>query len=97
MGSRESGAKAVSSDHPTDFKGDIASAIREAIVASIADAQVTVNSPSGGHYELSVVSTVFAGKNMLQSQRLVLSAIAPLMKGDRAPVHAIDTLKTRVP
>lgn len=87
----------MSSDHPTDFQGDIKDAIRTAIVAQMADAVVTVSSASGGHYEINVVSTQFAGKNMLQSQRLVLSAIAPLMKGDRAPVHAVDSLKTRVP
>jgi hypothetical protein len=34
---------------------------------------------------------------MLESQRLVYSAIAHLMKGDLAPVHAVDKLKTRVP
>ena len=31
---------------------------------------------------------------MLESQRLVYSAITHLMKGDMAPVHAIDSLKT---
>jgi acid stress-induced BolA-like protein IbaG/YrbA len=87
----------MSSDHPTDFKGDVFAAIREAVLAHLPDAQITVSSASGGHFELDVVSSAFAGKNMLQSQRLVLSSIAPLMKGERAPVHAIDTLKTRTP
>jgi acid stress-induced BolA-like protein IbaG/YrbA len=40
---------------------------------------------------------VFAGKNMLESQRLVYSAITHLMAGDMAPVHAVDSLKTRTP
>ena len=97
MGSRENGAEKMSSDHPTDFQGDIPAAIRNAILVQIPDAQVSVSSASGGHYELAVVSAAFEGKNMLQSQRLVLSSIAMLMKGDRAPVHAIDSLKTRVP
>jgi stress-induced morphogen len=44
-----------------------------------------------------VVSAAFAGLGMLESQRLVYSAIAHLMKGDLAPVHAVDKLKTRVP
>jgi stress-induced morphogen len=44
-----------------------------------------------------VVSTVFAGKSMLESQRLVLSAIKHLINGERAPVHAVDALTTRVP
>lgn len=44
----------------------------------------------GGHFTLSVVSPVFAGQSMLNQQRLVLGAITHLMKGDRAPVHAVD-------
>lgn len=82
------------SDHPTDFQGSITDAITQAIQSAMADAKVEVNG-GGGHYSISVVSTAFAGKNMLESQRLVYSAIAHLMKGDRAPVHAVDSLKTR--
>ena len=52
---------------------------------------------SGGHFELRVISNAFAGKNTLARQRLVLGAIAHLMKGDGAPVHAIDVLETRTP
>jgi stress-induced morphogen len=67
-----------------------------AILATIPGAAVEVGPGSGGgHFTVNVVSPVFAGKSMLESQRLVLSAIAPLMKGDGAPVHAIDSLKTR--
>ncbi len=81
------------SHHETDFTGSVSDAIRDAIVAAIPDAIVTVGG-SGGHYTIEVVSPVFEGKSMLQSQRLVLTAIAPLMKGDRAPVHAVDSLRT---
>jgi stress-induced morphogen len=52
---------------------------------------------SGGHFEIRVVSASFAGKNTLAKQRLVFSAIAHLMKGDGAPVHAIDKLETVAP
>ncbi|HXX48705.1 MAG TPA: BolA family protein [Myxococcota bacterium] len=52
---------------------------------------------SGGHFEIRVTSSAFAGKNTLARQRLVLGAIAQLMKGDGAPVHAIDVLETRAP
>jgi hypothetical protein len=31
---------------------------------------------------------------MVESHRLVYSAIAPLMKGSAPPVHAVDSLKT---
>lgn len=81
------------SHHETDFTGNIHDAIRDAIVATIPDALVTVGG-SGGHFTIEVVSPVFEGKSMLQSQRLVLGAIAHLMKGDRAPVHAVDSLRT---
>lgn len=84
------------SDHPTDFQGSIPDAIREAIVKTIADAKVEV-AGGGGHYTISVVSAAFAGKSMLENHRLVMGAIAHLMKGDRAPVHAVDTLKTKAP
>lgn len=75
----------------------IESQIQSAILTKIPDAVVDVAPGSGGHYSLSVVSPVFAGKSMLESQRLVLGAIAHLMQGSTAPVHAIDSLKTRVP
>lgn len=84
------------SDHPTNFQGSIPDAVREAIVAKIPDAQVAVQG-GGGHFTIEVVSTVFAGKGMLESQRLVLGSIKHLMAGDGAPVHAVDTLKTRTP
>jgi acid stress-induced BolA-like protein IbaG/YrbA len=83
------------SHHPTDFQGSITDAIREAIVAAIADADVLV-SGGGGHYSIEVTSAAFAGKNRVESQRLVYSAIAHLMRGDMAPVHAVDTLRTHV-
>ena len=45
--------------------------------------------------KLSVTSPEFTGKSMLASQRLVYGAIAHLMSGDRAPIHAVDTLTTK--
>ena len=84
------------SHHHTDFKGSVLDAIKDAIVAKIDDAEVEVNG-GGGHFTISVVSNAFEGKNMLQSQRLVYSAITHLMAGDSAPVHAVDKLVTRVP
>ena len=83
------------SDHPTDFKGSVTDAIKAAIVAQIPDAKVEA-SGGGGHFTIEVVSPVFEGKNTLQSQRLVLGAIKHLMAGELAPIHAVDSLKTRV-
>lgn len=82
------------SDHPTDFKGDVAAAIRSAIQSKLPGARVEVTG-GGGHYSLSVTAAEFAGKSMLATQRLVYGAIAHLMSGDRAPIHAVDTLTTK--
>jgi acid stress-induced BolA-like protein IbaG/YrbA len=58
----------------------------------------TVNvSGGGGHFEIHVVSEQFAGKRIVQKQRLVYSAIRHLMGGDNAPVHAIDRMVCEVP
>jgi acid stress-induced BolA-like protein IbaG/YrbA len=83
----------MSCQGPTNFEGSVTDAIRASIEAAIPDATVMV-SGEGGHFSIDVTSRVFEGKNMLQSQRLVYSAIAHLMKGDAAPVHAVDSLKT---
>lgn len=79
--------------HPT---GSVAPQIRQAILDAIADAECEVDG-GGGHYTISVVSPAFAGKSMLDSQRLVYAAIKHLMSGDDAPVHAVDSLKTKTP
>ena len=84
------------SDHPTDFVGSVPDAITSAIKERVPDATVEV-SGGGGHYNIVVVSTVFAGKSMLESQRLVLSAIKHLINGAQPPVHAVDSLTTRTP
>ena len=84
------------SDHPTSFVGSVPDAIKSAILEKIPDARVEANG-GGGHYTIAVESPVFAGKSMLESQRLVYGAIAHLMKGDAPPIHAVDSLKTRVP
>ncbi|MCA9659002.1 MAG: BolA family transcriptional regulator [Myxococcales bacterium] len=84
------------SEHPTDFQGSVTDAIREAILGTISDADVEV-SGGGGHYTIVVTSPVFAGKSRVAAQRLVYGAIAHLMAGDRAPVHAVDSLRTLTP
>lgn len=76
---------------------DINTQIEAAIVAALPDAAVQVAEPSGGHFVIEVTSQEFAGKSLLQKQRLVYSAIKELMAGDRAPVHAVDKLVTKVP
>jgi len=85
----------MSSHHPTSFQGSVTDAIRDAIRARIDDADTEVTG-SGGHYSIVVRSAAFAGKSLLDKQRLVMSAIAHLMKGEDAPVHAVDKLETIV-
>ena len=81
-------------DHPTDFVGSIDDAIITAIQGKLPDAKVEV-SGGGGHYRITVISPWFEGKSMLESQRCVLGAIKHLLAGDRAPVHAVDSLITK--
>lgn len=83
------------SSHGPD-RPDTIPSIRSLISAAIPDA-VTEVSGGGGHFTIAVTSAAFAGKSLLEKQRLVLSAIAPMMKGDDAPVHAVDKLITRLP
>jgi acid stress-induced BolA-like protein IbaG/YrbA len=71
-------------------------ALREAIAQAIPGAEIAVEATSPGHFTISVASEVFAGRSLVQQQQLVYRAIAPLMAGDAAPVHAIDRLVTRV-
>ena len=82
------------SHHPTDFQGSVTAALRDAIESKIPSSRANV-SGGGGHYTIEVVSATFQGLGMLDSQRLVYSAIAHLMQGDMAPVHAVDKLTTR--
>jgi acid stress-induced BolA-like protein IbaG/YrbA len=70
--------------------------IRAAIQKELPNAAIHVEG-AGGHFSLDVTDPVFADKSMLASQRLVLGCIKHLMAPPNAPVHAIDSLKTRAP
>lgn len=72
----------------------IAQQLHDAIAEQIPGAEIRVTIGSPGHYSLEVTSTAFADKSLVAKQRLVYSAIAHLMAGDAAPVHAIDRLLT---
>lgn len=72
-------------------------ALREAIAAAIPDARVEVLAGNPGHFEIRVVSQTFEKRSRVQQQQLVYAAITPLMRGDEAPVHAIDRLQTELP
>jgi acid stress-induced BolA-like protein IbaG/YrbA len=75
---------------------DIVQRVRHAIETELPGATVLVEG-AGGHFSIDVTHPIFAEKSMLASQRLVLSSIKHLMAPPNAPVHAIDSLKTRAP
>ena len=71
--------------------------LRRAVQAALPDAAVEATAGSPGHFSLHVVSAAFAGLPRVRQQQRVYAAIAHLMAGDAAPVHAIDQLITRTP
>ncbi len=75
---------------------ETAERMREAVAEALPGARIEVTG-EGSHFSLRVESAAFAGRDRLARQRLVLRAIAHLMKGEAAPVHAIDRLETVLP
>jgi acid stress-induced BolA-like protein IbaG/YrbA len=73
---------------------DTARDLERAVAAAFPDARVEVHANSPGHFEIRVVSASFAHQSRVVQQQRVYAAIAHLMKGDSAPVHAIDRLIT---
>ena len=74
---------------------EIAEQMRDAITKAMPGATVSVTANSPGHFEVDVVSDAFEGLSRVKQQQLVYAAIAPLMAGDSAPVHAVDRMTTR--
>ena len=75
----------------------LAEQLKTAIERAMPGAQATVTAAGAGHFAVEVVSEAFAGLSRVKQQQLVYGAIAPLMAGDSAPVHAIDRMVTRLP
>jgi acid stress-induced BolA-like protein IbaG/YrbA len=80
--------------HATSFVGDVRAAIKNAVETAIPGARCEATG-GGGHFEIVVTASAFAGQSLLNKQRMVLNAIAHLMKGEDAPVHAVDKIETR--
>lgn len=76
---------------------DVAEQIRASIAKALPDAAIEVKAQGPGHFEIAVTDAVFAGKPRVRQQQLVYGAIAHLMAGANAPVHAVDRLDCRVP
>lgn len=71
--------------------------MRSAILAAVECEDLVIDSGSPGHYAIRAVSSAFAQLNRVKQQQLVYGAIAHLMNGDDAPVHAIDRLECVAP
>ena len=85
------------SDHPSRFTGsDLPGHVRTLIESAIPGAKAEV-AGGGGHYTIAVTAAAFKGKSMLEQQRMVYSVITELMKGEDAPIHAVDKLITKIP
>jgi acid stress-induced BolA-like protein IbaG/YrbA len=68
-------------------------AIAELIRNGMPDAEVRVTG-DGSHFEAVVVSTVFAGKSLIQRQRLVMATVRPQIESGE--LHALS-IKTFTP
>ncbi|MBW2229196.1 MAG: BolA/IbaG family iron-sulfur metabolism protein [Deltaproteobacteria bacterium] len=81
--------------HVTGGSGasEVVEAIRGSILEAIPNAEVRVSTGGPGHFEIRVESPVFEGQRRVQQQQLVYGAIAHLMAGSDAPVHAVDRLE----
>lgn len=75
---------------------DLMTEIKNRIENSIPNTQAEVFSASDRHYSLTVISQCFADLPQVKQHQLVYAAIADLMKGDSAPIHAIDKMDLRV-
>jgi acid stress-induced BolA-like protein IbaG/YrbA len=80
---------------PPPEPAEVAERMKRAIEDALPGARVEVAARGAGHFEIEVVAAEFAGLPRLRQQQRVYAAIAPLMSGDDAPVHAVDRLVTR--
>lgn len=72
--------------------------IRKRIQAALPDARVEVvdTTGTGDHFDATVVSAAFAGKLPVARHQLVYAALADVIRGPAAPIHAL-ALTTRTP
>ena len=75
-----------------------ASEIERLILATFPDAKVEIRdlAGDGNHYAATVVDESFRGKNRVQQQRMVNAALAEILQGQNAPLHAL-ALTTSAP
>ncbi len=80
-----------------DDSADIIEQMRAAIESVLECRELSIDSGSPGHFVIRVVSDAFADLGRVKQQQLIYGAIAHLMQGDGAPVHAIDRLECAKP
>ncbi len=70
--------------------------VKAMIEAELPDAQVQVQDLTGGgdHYQVTVVSSLFKGKGLVQQHQMVYGALKQAMSSEA--IHAL-ALKTSVP
>lgn len=70
--------------------------VKAMIVAEMPDAKVEVQDLTGGgdHYQVSVISAMFAGKGLVQQHQMVYGALKQAMSSEA--IHAL-ALKTSTP
>lgn len=68
--------------------------VKAMIENAMPDAQIDVQSPDGEHFDVTVVSSQFAGKGLVQQHQLVYRAVKVAMSNDS--IHAF-ALKTYTP
>lgn len=70
--------------------------VEEMILAELPDAQIQVQDLTGGgdHYQVTVISSQFAGKGLVQQHQLVYGALRLAMSSEA--IHAL-ALKTYTP
>jgi len=75
-----------------------ATEIERLIKASFPEAEVTITDTAGdqNHYAATIIDEAFRGKNRVQQQRMVNEALAEILDGPTAPLHAL-ALTTRAP
>ena len=74
------------------------SEIEKLILEAFPGARVEIRDLAGdcNHYASTVVAEEFRGKNRVQQQRMVNAALAPIIAGANAPLHAL-ALQTSAP
>ena len=73
-----------------------ANEIEDLLRQSFPKAEISVTGDDGVHMAAMVIDESFRGKNRVQQQRMVNAALAEILEGANAPLHAL-ALTTSAP